>query len=322
MFIYRNLSYLFKAVVCINVLLFCVACGDSQQDGRYIGYVEAEWVYIAAPQAGLVIVSRANEGQLVNNGQILFELDASQQLAALAEASGKANQAAALTEDLNLGPRASEINALQARLDQARARHQQLANEDKRITPLVEQGIESKARGEKLAAELAIAEADVIAAEQAIITAQAAGRDQQKVAALSAQQASQARLEIVKQQLAERTIKASIPGRIQQLFYNTGEYATAGSPMAAILPSGGLRVRFFVPQSNLSQLRIGQAISVSSDGSDSPLSASINYIADTAEYTPPIIYSKQSRQKLVFMVEATLPNETNLHPGLPVDIQI
>ena len=53
------------------------------------------------------------------------------------------------------------------------------------------------------------------------------------------------------------------------------------------------------------------------------LTGKVNFISPQAEYTPPVIYSRDSRAKLVFMVEIVFDPQTaaNLHPGQPVDVQ-
>jgi HlyD family secretion protein len=108
---------------------------------------------------------------------------------------------------------------------------------------------------------------------------------------------------------------------VEEEFLDVGEYATAGAPVLAILPRDGLKVRFFVPQAELPGLALGHQVSVWADGLEQPVSAPISYIAPDAEFTPPVIYSKEARAKLVFLVEAELPAGTGLPPGLPVEVR-
>jgi HlyD family secretion protein len=55
-----------------------------------------------------------------------------------------------------------------------------------------------------------------------------------------------------------------------------------------------------------------------------PFVGTVSYISPHAEYTPPVIYSQESRSKLVFMIEAVFDPGTsvNLHPGQPVDVHL
>jgi HlyD family secretion protein len=90
-----------------------------------------------------------------------------------------------------------------------------------------------------------------------------------------------------------------------------------------LLPPTLIKVRFFVPEGILGSLEPGRAIALQCDGCEAGLTAAVNYVADAPEYTPPVIYSNESRAKLVFMVEARpAPDQAQrLHPGQPVTVR-
>lgn len=81
-------------------------------------------------------------------------------------------------------------------------------------------------------------------------------------------------------------------------------------------------MRFYVAQAKLSQFKVGDSVPVTADGIDSPVKATIFNIASRVEFTPPVIYDKTTRQKLMFMLEARLPGNSQLHPGLPVEVSL
>lgn len=310
---------LFVATVLIG-LGQLAGCSGSDAENQYVGYVEAEWVYVAAPQSGWVIESPITEGDQVQAGQILLVMDSEQQQAQLAEAAGRAAQADAQARDINDGARPSELRALEAQLGQAEAGLSRAKNDRMRTMPLVEKGIESASRGDQVEANYKIALASVAAAKEAINVAKLAGRDQAKIAASSAYQAAQALQAQAQWRLDERIVRSLIDGRVEEIFHKRGEFVAAGAPLVALLPRDGLKARFYVPQAKLTGIARGQSVDVIADGSDSPVSATITYIADNAEFTPPVIYSAESRGKLVFLVEASLPADSNLNAGMPVDI--
>ena len=95
-----------------------------------------------------------------------------------------------------------------------------------------------------------------------------------------------------------------------------------GQPVMSILPANNLRLRFYVPETVLSQFRIGQTVAVSCDRCRAGQRAAISFISREAEYTPPVIYSQGTREKLVYMVEArpAVADATRLRPGQPVDV--
>ena len=145
-------------------------------------------------------------------------------------------------------------------------------------------------------------------------------------------QAAEAEIQAARAQAAQkrwlveqRIAAAPVAGDIAETYYRPGEWVPAGKPVASILPDSGRRLRFFVPQAQLSQLRVGQRIEASCDGCETRVEGIIDFIAPQAEYTPPVIYSRDSRKKLVFRVEAVpVPGakEPRLIPGLPLDVHL
>jgi HlyD family secretion protein len=126
----------------------------------------------------------------------------------------------------------------------------------------------------------------------------------------------------VQKQLIESAPKAPIDGSIEDTYFHAGEYIAAGTPVVSLLPPENVRIRFFVSQAKLPLFALGDEVIVRCDGCQTPLKAIINFIASQSEYTPPVIYSVGSRDKLVFRVEAAPENFTPaLRPGLPVDIE-
>ncbi len=111
---------------------------------------------------------------------------------------------------------------------------------------------------------------------------------------------------------------------VQDTLYRAGEWVASGNPVVELLPPANIKVRFFVPQAVLPQIKPGQTVSVTFDGGPHPYSATVNYISTQAEFTPPVIYSRENRSKLVFMIEAKFSpaDATDLRPGQPVDVKL
>jgi HlyD family secretion protein len=111
---------------------------------------------------------------------------------------------------------------------------------------------------------------------------------------------------------------------VQDTLYRQGEWVAAGNPVVVLLPPENLKVRFFVPQEMLPKIKTGEMVNVSFDGASKNYSAAINYISTQAEFTPPVIYNRENRAKLVFMVEAKVapPDASDVRPGQPVDVKI
>lgn len=139
---------------------------------------------------------------------------------------------------------------------------------------------------------------------------------------LTAQIQAAAEVRVLSEQLSNKTVLIPEDGEITELYYHPGEWVPAGQPVASLLPDNNRTIRFFVPETRLASLGIGQAIEMRCDGCSKAISATINFISTKAEYTPPVIYSQGSREKLVFRVEAkpSAQDARSLHPGLPVEV--
>jgi prepilin-type N-terminal cleavage/methylation domain-containing protein len=111
---------------------------------------------------------------------------------------------------------------------------------------------------------------------------------------------------------------------VTDTLYREGEWVPAGSPVVRMLPPKNVKVRFFVPEPQLGAVKVGQAVELACDGCAAKIAATVSFIAPQAEYTPPVIYSRENRSKLVFLVEArpSKDDAVKLHPGQPVDVRL
>jgi len=111
---------------------------------------------------------------------------------------------------------------------------------------------------------------------------------------------------------------------VQDTLYRQGEWVAAGNPVVVLLPPANLKVRFFVPETLLAKIKTGQSVQVSFDGSAKSYSATVNYISTQAEFTPPVLYNRENRAKLVYMIEAkfSATDAADLRPGQPVDVTL
>ena len=154
----------------------------------------------------------------------------------------------------------------------------------------------------------------------------AIGRDREIAAAQADVESARAVLSQSDWRLAQRAIgvPAGAPAKtlVHDTFYAEGEWVAAGNPVVSLLPPGNLKLRFFVPETALGGLKIGQAVRAVCDGCSAPIMAKISYISRQAEFTPPVIYSRDQRAKLVFLVEARPEpgDAAKLKPGQPLDV--
>src|SRR5215475_6891704 len=133
---------------------------------------------------------------------------------------------------------------------------------------------------------------------------------------------AQARLNSSQTRLTRRKVFSPAEGTVEQIYFRTGEMVAAGRPVVALLPPGNLKVRFFVSEATLPQIRIDDVVNVYCDGCASGLTAKVSFIARNSEFTPPVIYSLEERSKLVFMIEARPDQPERLRVGQPVSVTL
>jgi HlyD family secretion protein len=299
-----------------------LACSPAPEKNTFTGYVEAERIYIAAPQSGWITESSVTAGQQVSPGELLFHLDEEHQQAQVSEASFRLMQAEAQERDASKGARHEEIDALLAQKQEAAAALELALSEKIRWTELIAKGLAAASKGNQVKADFETSKARLQTIEANIEVAKLGSREDFVSSTDAAQQAAQAALEQAQWQLQQRSVATTVAGQVDEIFYRQGEFVNAGLPVLAILPRQGLKVRFFVPQAKLSQFTLGATVPVMADGLGSPVQATIFHIASSVEFTPPVIYDKTTRQKLLFMLEARLPADSQLHPGLPVEVSL
>jgi HlyD family secretion protein len=139
-------------------------------------------------------------------------------------------------------------------------------------------------------------------------------------AAVSALRVAEARVKTSETRLARRIGFAQVSGTIQQIYFREGEMVPAQRPVLSIMPPGNIKLRFFVPETELPNLVIGDEVRVSCDNCAADLTAKIYFIATTAEYTPPVIYSLEERNKLVYLIQARPARPDALRVGQPISV--
>jgi HlyD family secretion protein len=302
--------------------LMLVGCGDSTPPG-YPGYVEADYVRVAAPLSGSLTRLSVNRGDQVAANAPLFILESAQESAARAEAESRARQAEATLADLEKARRPPEIAAVRAQLAQAEAAIKQSESDLTRTQKLVNDKFLPMQQLDQATAKRDSDRARIAELRAQVELANMPARSDAIVAARAEAKAANDALAQAQWRLDQKTQTAPVAGVVYDTLYRPGEWVAAGSPIVSLLPPGNVKIRFYVPEPALAALRRGAVVSVRCDGCSAPIPARIAFIAPQAEYTPPVIYSRENRSKLVFLVEAR-PDEPNpaLHPGLPVEVTV
>lgn len=272
-----------KRFLVAALTLALAACGESRSD-LLQGYGEADYIYLASQESGVLGELLVREGDHVEAGARVFSLDPDRLSLSAESASSRRSAAAAAVATAQAQATLAERNF---------ARGAQLS----------ERGFYPRAR---LDSDRAARDAANAQLAQARREASAAG----------------AETGLAQQRVRDLNGASPAAGTIEQIFHRPGEVVSAGQPIAALLTPQNMKVRFFAPQTLLPQLSVGARVEVLCDGCEQPLPATISFVAREPQFTPPVIYSLEERDKLVFLVEARFEGDTPIRPGMPVDVRL
>ena len=303
----------------VMAAIMSILPGGATEDAGYAGYLEADYVYAAPVTPGRIAGIAVAEGQAVAADDLLFRLEDAQQQALLDAAQARVESARATLQNLETGSRVEEIDVIRANLSKARADLALAQSNLARSERLLAAGTVASVRVEQDRAALASAEAQVAQLTAQVNVAELPARDAQQVAAEANLDAAEADAGRAALDLDDRETRAPVAGTVDRLFYAEGEIAVAGAPVVAILPEGALKARFFVPEAERAALAIGQVVNVSCDGC-AAMTATVTRLASEPQTTPPVIYSREERGRLVYLVEAELDAPGTLRPGQPVTV--
>lgn len=272
-----------KRMAAITLPLALFACGAPPATTLQ-GYGEADYIYLASQESGAVAELFVREGDQVEAGAPVFRLDAGR-------------------IDYPLQGAAAQRGALQQAVEAARANAELARVNYQRTAGLLREGFVSRARYDADRAALEAANARLEEARRQL-------------------SASSAEIGLWRERRGDLDGAAPVAGVIEQIFHRPGEVVAAGQPIAALLSPQNMKVRFFAPQAMLSQLPVGARVEVGCDGCASSLLATVSFVAREPQFTPPVIYSLEEREKLVFLIEARLDEPGAVRPGAPVDIRL
>lgn len=319
----RRIAALIAGVV-LTALILVLTTYQVNETAVFPGYMEADLVLVGSEQGGRVLTLSVEEGDQVEQGDPVFTLESEEQEAAVAAAKARLHEAEARLADARAQlQRPDEIEVLEAALAQAKAMLQVASNNLERAQALFDKGWITKAQLDDAIAQHDRNEAAVKEAEKRIKAAKLPGRsDMIEAAAANAEAARQALTEAEKN-LGKRKVFAPVSGAVQEVYFRPGEVVNAGQAVIALLPPRNLKVRFFVAEPERAKLQVDQTIKLTCDGCPPDLTAKINFISREAEFTPPVIFSREQRQKLVYLVEARPEGPaTELTAGQPVTVTL
>jgi HlyD family secretion protein len=306
----------------IAVTLALAACGNPN-DGRMQGWVEGDFVFVGPDEMGRVETLNVREGDQVSAGSPLFAIDADLQQSDVNTTTAQVAEARERLKRLEASQqRMEEIAVLEAQEKRAEAMLQLSTAEFERQQQLTARGAGTQAALDTAKSNFNRDTAALDQARRQITVARLSAREEDIAAARQTLAAAEARRTSAETRLARRRLVSPVSGAVQQIYYRPGEMVPAGRPVLSILPPGNIKVRFFVGEPSLPKVALGEIVEVTCDGCAKPITAKVSFIARSAEYTPPVIYSLEERNKLVFMIEARAETPEGLRVGQPVSVAL
>jgi HlyD family secretion protein len=322
------------ALLIVLALVFCAtaaaafwreplmsALGFGGERARYLGYVEGETSLIAPPVAGRLVQRPVERGVTVKKGDRLFVIDPVVAQADVAHAEAAFAESQSRYQNLLTGKRQEEKEITTAQRRETEAALANAEIEYRRQSELLAKGVGTRKdyeNAESQMRQLRMRQNSLVAQEK---VNELAARPDEIAAAKATVDQNQAALDQAKKRLDDLMPGAPEDGLIENTFFNVGEWVPAGTPVVSLLPPYRVKLRFFVPEDDAAQARMGQTVGFTCDSCPPDLKAHIIYVSPRAEFTPPVIYSQTARTKLVFLIEARPdPTQTRLPPGLPITV--
>lgn len=286
------------------------------------GYVEGEFTLVAPVAVAQIAAVPVSRGDRIKAGELLVVMQQRDAEIALAQAEATLAQAESHLADLREGRRAEEINVIEANLASARAQALEAQRTRDRIISLAARGAATAAQRDDAVTAEKIAAASVVQVTAELAVARLPARPQAIAVAEAAVRGAEATRAQAEWNLAQRRLTLSEPVTIFDVIRTEGEIAGPAAPVLSVLGDGAVKLRLYVPETAFSQIVNGDLLNVGCDSCPPGLTARITYISDAPEFTPPVIYSLENRQKLVYLVEAEPVGNTALKPGQIVDVTL
>jgi HlyD family secretion protein len=308
-----------RVKILIIAALLLAACDQPSSTGL-LGYVEADYIYAAPVSGGRITEVAVKRGDAVTAGAKLFALDAIDETAKHDQAVAALEEAKAKLADLQTGERAEELAVIQAQLDAAKASMALSVPRAERRRTMVKTNIVGAEQVDEAESALLADRGHIAEYTARLAAAKLPARSDQIAAAAHAVVEAESALASAQWALDQRQVVAAAAGRIEDVYFRQGEEVNAGAAVLQLLPPPNLKLRLYVPEPQLGRYKMGEKLAIACDGCEQGQSATISFIATTAEFTPPVIYSRESRAKLVYLIEAR-PDDTSQpwHPGQPIE---
>ena len=322
-------------------ILMVASCGKDKQDYDATGTFEATEITVSAESAGQLKSFNISEGQVLNNGVTVGQIDARQltlkrnQLATNNEQLAATHgQLAANKRQLAANKQATSSRQLDLK-KQVAAIRQQIVNQQRerqRFTELLKDGAVAQKQVDDIDYQLQVLKKQLAATEEQIasqnaaladqnkgITAQMEGIDAQQ-AVVNAQQAGvRSQQAQIDDQIAHTFIKSPITGTVLEKYAEAGEFVAVGKPLFKVANMKRMFIRAYITSAQLKNIKLGQKVKVMADygkGQKKAYNGVITWISSLSEFTPKTIVTDDERADLVYAIKIQFQNDGYVKIGM------
>ena len=304
------------AVVLIGVVIYLVLQPSGPGKGFVSGNgrIEATEIDVATKLPGRVQSIMVNEGDFVQVGEPLAQMQTDVLDAQRAEAQAQSQQAitTVASAEAQVAARQSDTVAAQATVSQRAAELDAAQRRFARAQILSTNGVVTLQELDDDRASLHGTEAAVTAAQAQVAAAQAAikAAQAQVVGAKASVTASLATIATIDADITDSLLKSSCEGRVQYRVAQPGEVLGAGGTVLNLVDLNDVYLTFFLSDAVAGKVAIGTEVHLVLDAAPQyVIPTKVSYVASVAQFTPKTVETASERQKLMFRVKAQISRE-------------
>ena len=306
--------------IIILTLVFLIGCGLNRIKPDGSGTIECTEVNIAPQVAGKIVALIPQEGDRVQQGDLIARLDAADYDLKRNEAKAAVDVARAQLELLLAGSREEDIERAREQVMEANAMAESSSADLRRISSVYQSGAATQKQMDDARAQADRTQAILAAARQNLTKLEKGSREEEIHLAKTQVAQTEARLALMEKAVADCVITSSVNGVVTTRVREEGEFVPLGTPLVTVSRLDEVWLSVYVPETALGNVRLGQHAQVKIDGRPDFFEGKITYISPTAEFTPRNVQTPDERAKLVYRVKITLLNKEGIFkPGLPAD---
>lgn len=309
------------------LLLFAAGCrrhGDGEDALRLSGNIEVVDAQLGFKIAGRVAQRLVSEGDAVKAGQLVAQLEDTEQVQQLALRRAELAAAQAGLAELEAGSRPQEIASAVAALHSAEAERDRAHLDFARQQELLQRAAIASREFEAAQAQLKVADARVTEADERVKLVREGPRPEAILQARARVAQARAAVDLAETQVANTKLVSPLTGVVLAHHIEAGEFVAPGTPVVTVADTVHTWVRAYVDQTDLGRIRHGQHVTVKCDTfPNKTYDGVIGFIASDAEFTPKTVQTQKERVKLVFRIKVDVANPNDeLKPGMPADVLI